>query len=159
MKKGFTLVEILIVVVVFSLIVQAIFAVFNIGRDTFFSSTGCLQLQQGLRLAMDGMTREIRQSTASDISITSGGSGIDFKVPIDITSTPITKSDTISYNLNSNQIIREHPAGTQKVIANDISALSFSKSGSQIAIDITASKTIKQRTYTLDLKEKVQLRN
>ncbi len=158
-KKGFTLLEIIVVVAIFSLIVDAIFTVFNIGQNTFFSNEACLHLQQNLRLSMDGMIREIRQSSASDITISSGGSKIVFKIPLDITTDPVTKSADISYSLVSGQIIRENPAGTQKVIANDITSLTFTQSGNNVEISISASDTLKQRTYTQSLKESVLLRN
>jgi len=156
--KAFTLVEILVVVALLGLIVQAIFSVFNVGRDTFFSSGSSLQLQQSLRLAMDGMSREIRQSSASRVTLSNADTQIDFTIPIDIT--PLTYSGNITYFLNSNnQIMREHPSGTRKVIANDISALTFTQAGNQIEIEITAAKTVKLRTLTLALKEKIELRN
>jgi type II secretory pathway pseudopilin PulG len=162
-RAGFTLIELFIVVGILSLVVGGIFAVMNVADKSWHSDMGLLDLQQQARLAMDGMVREIRQADPSqNIIIGSGGSSLQFYIAniTDSTASPI------NYNLSSSQIIREHPLGVNKILANDISALNFSwvsNTTSCLQVQVRASKTVKQRVLTFPLLaplvEEVKLRN
>ena len=159
--RGFTLVEILITFTIMSLIVAGIFAILNIADLSWNSDMAFLDVQQQVRLAMDGMTRETRQIKPSDITITDGGARIDFLVP--------GIANGVAYYLQGGEIIREHPAGTTKILANYITALNFCCSGgadctdcehgTSLEIQVQGTRTIKQKTATFPLTEKVMLRN
>lgn len=150
-KNGFTLVEVLISTAIALFVVLGIYAVLNIGNITWFTDMGMLDLQQEARLAMDGMTREIRQSSPSGISITNGGEKAEFYIP-DV-------ADGISYFLRNNQLVREHPAGTEKVLANDLTSLNFSLASDTVTILSTFGKTAQNRNLSFSLAEKVRFRN
>lgn len=143
MKKGFTIVEILVVTLIMSFIVAGIFGVLNIGNVTWSTDMGLLELQQQARLAMNGIVSEIRQASPNDISIPAS-SRIEFRIPTDITTVPVTFSQEIVYYLDNDRIIREHPAGDTKVLAQNISNLAFCcVNGSNCTSDCSSSKILR----------------
>lgn len=150
-KKGFTLVEVLISMAIALFIVLGVYAVLNIGNATWFTDMGMLDLQQEARLAMDGMTREIRQSSPAGVSITNGGERAEFYIP-DV-------PNGITYFLQNNQLVREHPAGTEKVLANDLTSLNCSLASGTVSVLLTFGKTAQNRNLSFSLAEKVRLRN
>ena len=173
MNNGFTLVEILVVVAILSFMIAATYGVLNIGNIIYKDDITLVELQQQARQAMDGMIREIRQAkreTDRLITIPSDGSEIEFYIP--------SFSNPISYYRDVNdvnddgiidQVIREHPPLIYKILANDITALSFSITGDVVEIQLAAKLSARGRDlcfpvpYCNDtsktLKEKVKLRN
>ena len=159
--RAFTLVEILVSFTILSLIIAGIYAVSHIADVNWNTETALLDLQQQVRLAMDGMTREIRQTAPGDITVSSGGGRVDFQVP--------GASDTVGYYLQGNRIIREHPTDTTKVIANEISSLNFCCVGGAsctdcsaagaVRVQIQGARTVKGQTTTFPLTDKIMLRN
>ncbi|GAG07732.1 unnamed protein product, partial [marine sediment metagenome] len=63
--SGFTLVEIMIVVVIFSLLIGTIFIVLATGKTSFQIGNVRMELQQDLRRGMDWITAELRQGGSS----------------------------------------------------------------------------------------------
>lgn len=161
--RGFTLLEVLISFVILSILTVGIYGVLNISDKTYHNDMGLLDLQQQVRQSMDGMVKELKQSKASLITISNGGARIDFKVPIDLTTSPVTYTDLIAYYRSGNQVLREFPAGTTKVLANDINVLNFSLAGNELQVQLSAQKTVRQRVLTFPLTglltQKVRLRN
>jgi len=166
--RGFTLLEILISFTIMSLIVAGIFAIINVAEMSWNSDMAFLDIQQQVRLAMDGMTREVRQTKPSQITVSGGGGRIDFLLP-----KPTTGDYLIGYYLQGGRIIREHPTGTTKILANYINTLSFCcclnedcthyctncSNANALRIQIQGTKTMRGRTATFPLTEKVMLRN
>ena len=149
--KGLTLIEVLFATFILILIAGAIYVITSITMISWDSGRGKLEVVQELRQAMDGMTRESRQGSLSSVDVLDGGSRLVFSIP-DINS-------TISYYLQNNQLIREHPAGTKKVLANNVDYLNFNLSSSELEIRIQANKTIKNAPHIFSLVEGVKLRN
>lgn len=159
--RAFTLIEILVSFTIMSFIIAGIYAVSHVVDVSWNIETALLDLQQQVRLAMDGMTREIRQTAPGDITVSSGGGRIDFQVP--------GASGTVGYYLQGGRIIREHPANTTKVIANEISSLNFCCLGgasctdcsaaSTVQVQIQGARTVKGQTTTFPLTGKIMLRN
>lgn len=149
-SPALTFSEVIVSVAILGFLSIAVVSVLNMGDITWRSETTLVQLQQHVRLAIDGMSRELRQSNSSDITIT-GGSQIDFYIP-DV-------SNVITYSLSGNQIIREHPSGTSKILARNIDSLSFSLSGDTVTIDVSATGSTRGRDLNFSLREKVRLRN
>lgn len=150
-ERGFTLAEILISVAIATFIFIAIYAVLNIANISWFTDMGMLDLQQEARRAMDGMTREIRQSSSGQVSITSGGEKVEFSIP--------EVSQSISYSMQNNQLVREHPAGTEKILAGDLTSLNFSLASNTVTISLGLGKIVQKRNLSFSLAEKVRLRN
>ncbi len=159
-NKGFTLIEVSLVIVILIFIIAGIYMVLNIADKSWHWDLGLLELQQQARSAMDGMPREIRQSRHSDINITNNGTRADFSIP--------SASGLISYYLENNQIIREHPLGTTKILASDINYLNFTLASHILDIRLKAKKSARGREIFFPLnetgtaqvlKEKVRLRN
>jgi prepilin-type N-terminal cleavage/methylation domain-containing protein len=156
-KNGFTIIELLISITIFSFIIIAIYAVFDLGNLSWNQQQVAVELQQNVRAAIDGITREIRHSDYSEIMITDidsdGNNEIQFSHP--------GSNDEIYYYLQGNQIIREHPPGNNaKVIANYITDLGCSLSGGLITIYIKGQKQDNsQRVANFALEEKIASRN
>jgi type II secretory pathway pseudopilin PulG len=167
MKDGFTLVEVLVTALILTFIIAGIFAVLNVADISWHTDMGLVGLQQQARQAMDGMIRELRQSKASVITINSS-SDISFSIPAQTYGDPWL--GPIRYYLDSGigQIKREY-VGATKILANDITALSFSITGDVVEIQLAAKLAARGRdlcfpvSYCNDtsktLKEKVKLRN
>lgn len=151
-KGGITFVETLISVVLLSFLVLCILTVFHAGDNIWRSEITLSELQGDVRLAIDGITRELRRSKSSNITIT-GGSTIDFAIT-DV-------SGNISYYLSGSRIIREHPSGTTKILANNIDYLNFSPSSPSrnVTVAVRGAKTYRGRNYYFNLTEKIWLRN
>jgi len=152
-KKAFTLVEIAISIAIISLIAAGIFMILTSGSTSWNQETVLLELQQQARSVVEGMIKEIRQTDPSQsISITDSDQKIVFYI-VDIT-------NPVSYYLSNGEIIREHPAGNTRIIANNINSLSFSYAGNTIGISLVAEKTDRQgRSLSYPLKAKVRFRN
>lgn len=159
--RAFTLIEILVVTIIFAIIILGVFAVMNTSTMTWNSTLGNLQLEQGVRLAMDGITRETRQSKADQVTVADNGARLNFYIP--------GIAPIISYYVLNNQLIREYPAGTTKVLSNNITLLNFCCLGgadcfdcansSMLQIQINANKTVRNIPLSFSLKEQVKLRN
>lgn len=171
---GFSLIEILISTAILSLVILGILGILQFADMSWHSDMGLLDLQQAARQAMDGITREIRRvDPLRNVTMAIDGTNIQFYIP--------GYTDSITYSLSNNQIIREHPSGTNRVLANDISSLSFCwmhADGScttsrdcaglcptsySAQVQLRAGKTVKQRALVFpiagSLTEQVRLRN
>lgn len=172
--RGFTLVEILVSVLILGLLFAGIYGVLNVGSIIYREDINLVELGQQVRQAMDAMVKEIRESKSSEITIISGNT-ISFKVPPAVYGDPWVGPISYYRDVNDanndgvvNQIIREYPAGTRKILANDITVLSFSVSGDLAEIQLAAQKTVRNRELCFPapcaeppktLKERVKLRN
>jgi len=158
--KAFTIIEVLIVVVIFSFLAIGITGVMNLGNLTFPIDLGQVNLQHQVRQAMQWLSRELREASAvtygadyKSVTFNSySGSGIAYY---------LDASDVNGDNL-TNQIIREFPAGSRRVIANDISELLFTPDTVNpllLRVDISAGRTVMNKALTFSLAEQVRLRN
>ncbi|PIW67362.1 MAG: hypothetical protein COW10_06070 [Candidatus Omnitrophica bacterium CG12_big_fil_rev_8_21_14_0_65_42_8] len=170
--KGFTLLEIIIAVFLFSIISAAIFSVLATAKNSLSAGESQISVQQACRNGLDSMIRELRQTGVSTITgVPANGtnySSITFQIPTAIAAAGITWSSNIQYalgGLNGAQLLRTQ-SGSQKVLANNISALSFNRSTANpnvVNISVTAQKntfpgfTAMQSTITFN--SQVRLRN
>ena len=174
MKRAFTLVEVLISSVIVMVIIVGIIAIANVGNKEWSTEVGLLGLHQQARQAMHGMVRETRQSQYTDVIISSGGEIVEFKIPRDIFSGSTSYYQPIDYYLSNDQLIREHPMGTTKVLANDIKSLNFCfwdgidccdpitedcSSLDTLEIRLESEKDIRGNTLSFSIREEVRLRN
>lgn len=173
--KGMTLIEILVCALIFTIFISGVYAVLKVGNAIFREDTSLVGLQQEARRAMESMVRELRESRPSDIALSEANTKITFSVPPAVYGNPWV--GPISYyrdisDANSDgvtdQVIREYPLGTLKIIANDITSLNFSITGNVLGIGVAAQKNIGARQLCFpspcqapqkDLKEIITLRN
>ena len=153
-KEGFTFAETMVSALIFSILAIAILSVLIVGQKAWHSDTGKVELQQQARLAMDGMIREVRESSFAGITQPADGANsarLDFATS--------ESGETISYYLDGNQLIREYPAGTERILANDVEVIDFSLSGDVLTIELDLGKTVYGADLDFSLKEQVRLRN
>ena len=156
---------------IISVLAGMLFSVFSSGSAAYYSDMGYLDAQQQLRQAMDVITREIRQSKAEDAIISDAGGRVEFTIPVDLSMYPPAYSRSISYYRDTdNRLIREHPAGAQKVVAHNVTELSFACCGaggcgfdcSHALLFEVACRTgvlAAHRNATLSSKERIAFRN
>jgi prepilin-type N-terminal cleavage/methylation domain-containing protein len=151
--KGFTLIEIIIAVGIFSLVILSVFAVMDAGRNAWFTGDVLIQLRQDIINTFGIMEKELRQTRPAQISllINSSSPSLTFKMPHDNNGDGtildalgnIEWSQDITYALNANNQITRTFAGTTSVLANNIVNLQFSRPAAPfnlLQIDITARK-------------------
>ncbi|MBN2121120.1 MAG: prepilin-type N-terminal cleavage/methylation domain-containing protein [Candidatus Omnitrophica bacterium] len=164
--KGFTLIEVLVSTVIFSIIVACVFTVIIIGDRSWHTDLGLLDVHQQARQAMHGMIRELRQKSAnSSINISANNSEIQFYI------TNVT--NPVRYYLDNETIMRQHSSQT-RALATNVTNLHFccrSASGATtcdanctnsteiVYIEVNASKTSRQRTLNFNLSEQAHFRN
>ncbi|MDD5431368.1 MAG: prepilin-type N-terminal cleavage/methylation domain-containing protein [Candidatus Omnitrophica bacterium] len=153
--KGFTLLEALISVLIFSFLIVGIYATLTVGEKTFNEGNVLLMLQQNTRRAMDTMVKELREALnptlAGSIVITPTGNQITFST--------IGRAG-ISYYVLNNQLVREFPAGTIRVVGNNVANLLFIQNSHILTIGLTESLVYRGgRTLQFPLREEINLRN
>jgi len=167
--RGYSLIEIMVSAAILIVIVTAILFVFTVAEKSWYADLGIVELQQEVRQSMDGMSRELRQAE-SDISkplvISGDGSSIQFYIN--------GYGDPINYYLNGTELVREHPQNTVKVLANNISNLTFCcvhdnicdtdcSNFKVVRVQLRAGRTIKGRSLVFPpdgpLFQQVRLRN
>lgn len=158
--KGFTLLETLVTILIFTFIVGGMYGVLNIYRANYDTNLVSLNLQRQARQGMNWLSREIREAGLSTIVIPPDRSSITFDIP---TATGVR---TVRYYVETTQLKRESSPDPVEIRANDITVLSFPErsAGSNLQkMTLEASKTFrslgKERTLTFSLTEQVQIRN
>lgn len=151
--RGFTLVELMTVVTIFTLIFAAMFGVLTMGRKSWQIGTAQVEAQQQARIAMDAMLRELRGASSVDQSTFSGGVSdgiIRFS----------SRGEMVEFALNANQIQRT-AAGVTTVVANDIEAAQFTLLGGNVVrVTLTARRTsVLGGLIEISLNSQVVLRN
>ncbi|MFH2137485.1 MAG: hypothetical protein ABII88_03120 [Candidatus Omnitrophota bacterium] len=155
--KGFTIAELMVSLCIMMFLFIGLYATFDIGSTINESCSGWFDVQHTLRRAVGGMEKELRQSSSGNVNITNGGAKISFRVPQNIN--PVTYSNTISYYLNGNQLIREHPPGTQQVLSGNFDAISFVIAGNSVSVSLQIRKQLKHDDIVVAWSKNVSLRN
>jgi len=155
--KGFTLIEVIVSAAIMSFIVIATISLFSAGHNVFETNSGSIEMQRMIRQSVDGMAREIRQSSQADIVISGDGGTIECSIPAGIN--PLTMSSTICYYVADNQLIREHPLGTRQVLAVNVDEVNFTQNGTVLDIRLQARVRMHQRDVSFTIRERVTLRS
>lgn len=158
---GFTLIELMIVILIFSIILGAIFAVMTMGNKAWQSGNVQIEIQQETRKGMDSMLKELRQSNLGRITVTANT--VTFQIPQSVNNSGnITWCEDILYSLgglNGEQLLRTQ-GEESRVLANNVQGLQFSATKEEINITLVAEKeTVSQHTLTATLSSSVTLRN
>jgi len=180
-NSAFTFMEVMIATVVMMFIFAGVLSVFVNSTNVWTNDMGLVDLQQKTRRILHAMSREIRQSEPSTVTIT-GTNNIRFSITDEITnpSTPVTYTIRYYYDAGNLRLVRENPtSGTAcattwsdskcAVVSNNVSVLTFCCLGGtgctdcsnahSVQVSVTTSKTVKGRVLSLPLTEKVKLRN
>ncbi len=135
-SAGLTLIELIVVVFLFSVMIGAIFMLLGTARSCWKSGGSQLSAQQDARRGLNTMAKELRQAKLSTISgVPADGtdySSITFQIPQSISAAGTTWSTNIQYTvggLNNSQLLRTQDAA-QRVLANNISSLSLNRNAS-----------------------------
>jgi prepilin-type N-terminal cleavage/methylation domain-containing protein len=80
---AFTLIELMVAVFIFTIVAGASFAILDNGRITLDTGDTRIDLQEGIRKAMEDITSEVSQSSRSHVAIGNAGASIDFHIPVD----------------------------------------------------------------------------
>lgn len=167
-QSGFTLLEMLFSFLIFSIICLVIFAVYELGLNSWDLILGQAHLSGDVRTGIERMSKELRMSTLSNVD-SSSATQLRFKVPasVDQTTGVITSwSDWIRFSrggTGGNQLLRtDESSGVVTVLANNVTDLQFAANAnpSTISIDMTAEKTTAKNTLVpVHLSTSVELRN
>jgi len=109
-QRGFSLIEMMVVVVILGIIVLGLVTFFTGGAKSWVAGQSQLEAQRNARQAMDRMVREIREADYVENSSTS--SSIDFHTPFD---------GTISYSLSGSDLKRDN-----NTMISNVQSLTFS---------------------------------
>ena len=144
--KAFSLIELMIVLVIFSVLLGATYGVLNMSGTSF--KTGDIQVvvQQEARKAMDKISKELREASSVNISA---------EYPFTLW------GKKVKYVTNNGQLQKITEDGTTTVLANDVSSIQFTLLGGNVVyITLTTQKnTIFGRTLSATLRSQVALRN
>lgn len=150
--KGFSLIELMVVVVILSLIVLGLVAFFTGGARSWISGQSQLVAQRNTRQAMDYMVREIREG--SSYTIGTGNNSITVSYPSSFGKNPVT------YQLSGNILQREVNSVSNNLL-NNVSRLVFTPDASKVSIwlevdmdndskpDISLNTEVNLRNYNL----------
>jgi len=179
MKKGFSLLELMLVAVIFSFVFVMSFMLMNSHDRNWRLGQDKLAEQQEARRAIDSMSSLLRQSSHDwvvdsvhyPVTITSNNR-IDFYRPVFDSDGAITSLEKITFKLNPNnasQLLKKEALANEIVIANNVESIVFtggcpgcgafncpnvSSDCPVVAIQI---RTVKNAGF--DLHSKVTLRN
>lgn len=153
-KRSFTLVETLITVLLSTVVFAGVYSTYIVGNRAWGHYNDAIAVRREVRRAMFWMVKELR--AAENVRVVQGpaGSAVYFYN---------ASEGAVSYlwdreGENANRIIRRNRAG-QRILAQDISALSFKTLDGAVVINVMASKkTSKGQESHAVMKEKVALR-
>lgn len=135
MNKGFTLLELMLVVLIFTILFAAILAVLTTQDRSWHVAQYKLTEQQEARKAVDNMSRLLRQSnpdwvingTHYPVNITLNNR-IDFYQPVFTAAGDISALRKITFKLNpddSSQLLKKEGTQNTVVIANNVESINF----------------------------------
>lgn len=152
-KKAFTLVELMVSLFVFLIILVAVYSAFVISNKFFQTDSAALKSHQQARQAMNWLVKDLHEASSGNISLSYTSPGVD-KITFD------TPSESgVQYYVNSEQLIREYPTGTTHIIATNITQVDYIIMANMIKITITATTTSLKRPISIQMIEKIRLRN
>jgi len=169
-RDGFSLVEVIITVLIFTVVIAAINTVLLVGDSSWQTNNVQVELQQELRKSMDWMKDDFRQTGSASIADVPADdtwyTTITFQKVDGISSGQISwSSDTTQFILGGtdNNQLQKIEGGTTSILAQNISEVQFRRQSSSpkvVEVALTAQKnTNKGDTMTATLDFKVKLRN
>ncbi|MFH1519448.1 MAG: prepilin-type N-terminal cleavage/methylation domain-containing protein [Candidatus Omnitrophota bacterium] len=171
-KQGFSLVEVMISVAVFTIVLGAIHQIFVSGQKTWDSDLNLLDLQQTVRRGLYSATRELRAASLAGITIPAGCDHLSSPENCNQITFNIPSESNIQFlhdNL-TNQLIRQDASGGQRILASNITNAYFCCSHGDgncgcsatydiLEIQLQAEKTSWGRNLNFALRTKLKVRN
>lgn len=162
-RKGYTLVEILVVVVLFGLLFAAVFEILSTNRIAWDTSSTTQNLENQARFGLNNMARELYNTNSGRIAIEAqpepgaeSNQRVTFQVPVGYDANGNlrwgaegTESDFIRYSINGNQLLRQvldddgSTILNSRVLANDVrnvQGLQFSLTNNLLTITLTTQR-------------------
>lgn len=188
-QTGFSLVELLVTALILTVILVAIYLMYETNMTTATWGNKQAELQQNARVALDMMEREIRMagydpSNTGCGAIASGFNATDLTFFADIDGNDVTDKVEYSFSSGSQTIARRlqpwdgsctSPTSTSEIVADGVSSLTLTycdnaqptnncsitnpASVRKITISITASGQAGSKTQTFTFASDVRLRN
>ncbi|MGE0268157.1 MAG: type II secretion system protein J [Candidatus Omnitrophota bacterium] len=169
-NRGTTLVETLVVVLIFSVLVAGFYSIATVGDNSWQVNRVQVELQQELRKSMDAMVNDLRQAGSSSIiDVPANGNwynSITFRIPEGVVAGSIDWTDSTLQFLRAGpgtvQLQRIYGVQT-KIVSNNITSLQFRRlttSPKKLEVMLQAQKnTLKGLPIIYNLNFNVQLRN
>lgn len=165
--QGFTLVEIVVVMLIVAVLFSCFIMFFLIGFRLWDGGYARIELQQELRVALELISNDLRQSSQTQISgVNANGapySSISFYICNGVSGGNISwGSNLIHYGIiNSNELQRIEGA-MSTVIAHNIRSLQFRRQPSApdtVEVSLQLGKSLMQSDLNDNLTFKVKMRN
>jgi prepilin-type N-terminal cleavage/methylation domain-containing protein len=167
-RAGFTLLELMVVFLIFSMVVMALYAILSGGRRAWLTSEAQIDLQVQARRALARITQDLSESAPSQISIVTISpqeDRITFRMASSYTGGVVTWGNQIRYALggiNGQQLIRQDlDSGGSEEVAQYVTALLFAQPDADtIDVGLTvARQSLVGDTLQLPLATRITLRN
>lgn len=166
MRRGFTLLEMMIVLAIVAVIGAALFMTMSTGRTSWYEADTQIALQEELRKAMRQITEDLVQSSKNQVSIPADGvvySSMTLNISQGVFSNgTINWGTPVSYALIGGQINRSQGSDS-RILANNITQMDFKRqvlSSNIVRINLTARKSTQwNRLLNASLESGVSLRN
>ena len=144
--KGFSLVELMIVVLIFSVILGTTYAVLTMSQSSYQTGDTQIVVQQEARKAMNKIVTEMREASSVNL---------DNEYPFTI------GGQKIKYEVVNEQLRMAVQGGSTTILANNVANIQFTLYGGDVVrISLTTQKnTLLGRTLTANLTSQVTLRN
>lgn len=132
-RQGFSLVEAMVTVAIFSFIMAGIYSITSVGENAWLTNNVRIELQQDLRKGMESMINDLRETNPSilDPFVPADGKAYDsitFQVPSGVSAGSIAwDATTIQFakgGVGSKQLLRTSGA-TTKVLTQNLQLLEF----------------------------------
>ena len=138
MKKngGFSMVEMLVVVAVFTMIMAGLFTTLVTGNTLWRSSEDAVAIQRDARNALWQMTKDMRKGSGAVVTQSSGSTAVSFTHPTDGNVTYTWANS----GANANKLIRQ-TATVSRTLANYISTLTFTNQTTSMLISMTVTRS------------------
>ncbi|MFZ5591858.1 MAG: PilW family protein [Bacillota bacterium] len=123
-QSAFTLVEVVIAMLVFTLVMGAAMLIYQHSLQSWSRTDSATTVQESLRLALDRMTRELRTATSIEkATVENGKTIISFQTYISENNQLKLKTITYHHDPVSQQIYRAVGTGSPNPLADNIAVL------------------------------------
>lgn len=170
-RKGFTITELMIAILIMMLVVGGALAIYIMSQTAWYEGSTQIALQRRGSLAMEKMVRGvngrygIREGRSGTLTL-AGSNRIEVAVDMNDPPTPGDPSDdtTISFYLVDDEIFYDpdtSTAGDEVSIVDDVTSLNFQTLGTtrRVGIDLSLGRRVLGKLINVSLTTNVTLRN